>query len=332
MSGQPVKIGIMSFAHLHAMEYASALKSLDNVEFVGIADDDPARARKMARTFGVKAFETYEDLLESDADGIIVTSENVNHRRHVAYAAQHEKHVLCEKPLAPTMEDAEAIVEVCRRSRVQLMTAFPCRFHPAYKRLKAAADAGAFGKVLAIKGTNQGTYPGGWFGDASLSGGGAVIDHTVHLADLMRDLIGAEAATVYAETSSRILGMDVEDTGVVSLEFTNGTIASIDCSWSRPRKSYPTWGNLNMDVTGSEGFARMTMFGQKIDYYSEKAGKLVYEYWGDNVGLALVESFVRCIATGDPVPVDGNDGLKATEIALAAYRSVKSGEVVNLLE
>lgn len=332
MPGKPVKIGIMSFVHLHAMEYASALKSLENVDFVGIADDEPARARKMARTFGVKAFETYEDLLESDVDGIVVTSENANHRRHVAYAAQHEKHILCEKPLATTLEDAEAIVEVCRRSRVQLMTAFPCRFHPAFKRLQNAVQSGGLGRLLAIKGTNQGTYPGGWFGDAGLSGGGAVIDHTVHLADLMRHLTGAEAATVYAETGNRILGMDVEDTGIVTVEFTNGTIASIDCSWSRPRKSYPTWGNLNMDVTGSDGFARMVMFGQKIDFYSEKAGKLVYEYWGDNVGLALVESFARCIAEDVPVPVDGNDGLKATQIALAAYKSAKSGEVVNLME
>jgi UDP-N-acetylglucosamine 3-dehydrogenase len=332
MSGNPVKIGIMSFAHVHAMAYATSLKKLENVEFVGIADDDPARAKQMAKVFGVRAFKTYDEMLASDVRGIVVTSENANHRKHVVTAAQNEKHVLCEKPLATTMEDAEAIVEVCRRSKVQLMIAFPCRYHPAFTRLKRQIDAGELGKILGVKGTNQGQCPGSWFTDAKLAGGGAVIDHTVHLADLMRYMTGAEAATVYAEMSNKLLCGDTEDNGLVTVEFTNGMFATIDCSWSRPKKSYPTWGNLNMDVTGTDGTARLTMFAQKIDLYSEKAGKLVYEYWGDDIGTMMVDAFAQAIAEDKPVPINGNDGLKATEIALAAYKSAKTGEAVNLLE
>ncbi len=156
-----------------------------------------------------------------------------------------------------------------------------------------------------------------------------MIDHTVHLADLMRFVTGAEAATVYAETGSKLLGGETEDSGVLTVEFTNGTFATIDCSWSRPKKSYPTWGNLNMDVTGMNGTARLTMFAQKIDLYSEKLGKLVYEYWGDDVGTVLIDSFARSIAEDKPVTITGNDGLKATEIA-SQPTNREDGEAINL--
>ena len=163
------------------------------------------------------------------------------------------------------------------------------------------------------------------------AGGGAIIDHTVHLIDLIRALTGAEPAKIYAEISNRMFGQDYDDSGVITVDFTNKMFVSIDSSWSRP-KSYPFWGNVNMDLTGTEGIAHMEMFGQKIDYYSDKAGKHLYEYWGDNADLALVGSFVRSIANDKPVEISGVDGLKAVEVALAAYRSAETGEVVDLME
>lgn len=328
--GKLIKIGIMSFAHMHAHGYAACLKKLPNVQFVGIADDDESRAKQMAKQYGVRAFDSYEEMLASDIDAVIVTSENANHRRHVVLAAQSEKHVLCEKPLATTKQDAEAIVEVVRRSKIKFMMAFPCRFHPAFKRLYETVESGALGKLLAMKGTNQGQCPGGWFTDTKLAGGGAVIDHTVHLVDLMRVLTKAEPARVYAEVDNRLFGGDFDDTGVITIDFTNNVFASIDSSWSRP-KSYPFWGNVNLEVIGTDGVAKMEMFAQKIDIYSDKTGRHTYEYWGDDVNLALIDSFARSIAEGKPVEITGEDGIKALEVALAAYESAKSREAVDLL-
>ncbi len=325
-----VKIGIMSFAHMHAGGYANCLKTLPGIEFVGVADDDALRAKEMGKLYGVKAFASYDDMLASDIDAVIVTSENANHRRHVVTAAQAEKHVMCEKPLSTTKQDAEAIVEVCKRSGVKLMTAFPCRYHPAFKRLKEAVFGGELGKLLAIKGTNQGMCPGGWFTDKKLSGGGAVIDHTVHLADLMRVLTGAEPARVYAEIDNRMFGQDFDDTGIISVDFTNNVFATIDCSWSRP-KSYPTWGNVNMEVTGTAGTATMEMFAQKIDVFSDKTGRHSYAYWGDNADAGMVAAFARAVSGESEVEVTGEDGLKALEIALRAYDSAKQKETIDLL-
>ena len=324
-----VKIGMMSFAHMHAHSYAGCLSQLDDVEFVGIADDEPSRAKKMAKDFHVKAFDTYEGLLATDVQGIIVCSENINHRRHVVVAAQHGKHVMCEKPLATTREDADAMVEVCRRAGVKLQTAFPCRFHPAFMELKRTVDSGALGKILAVKGTNQGQCPFGWFVDKKLSGGGAVIDHTVHVADLLRCMSGAEPVRVYAEIGNRMFGKEFDDTGVLTIDFSNGMFATLDSSWSRP-KSFATWGNVKMDVTGDAGVASMDMFGQKVDAFYDKSMSYRYEYFGDNIDLGLVASFARSIADDTPPEVTGEDGAKALAVALAAYESARTGKPVEL--
>lgn len=326
---KPVKLGMISFAHMHAYSYAAAIKELPDVEFVGIADDDAARATKVAKTLGVKAFPTYEDLLSTDVQGIVVCSENVHHRRHVVVAAQHGKHAMCEKPLATTKEDAEAMIEVCRRANVKLMTAFPCRYHPAFVRLRQAVKGGELGKVLAIRGTNQGQCPFGWFVDKKLAGGGAVIDHTVHVTDLIRYLTGAEPVKVYAEIDNRMFGKDFDDTGVLTIDFSDGTFATLDASWSRP-KSFPFWGNVTMEVTGTEGVASMDMFAQKIDVFLDKSMAHTYDYWGDNIDLALVASFAQAVGEDAPVAVTGDDGARALAVALAAYESAKTGKPVEL--
>lgn len=329
MASNTAKIGIMSFAHMHAASYAACLKKLPEVEFVGIADEEHDRAKRMARQLGVKAFPTYDDLLATDIDGIIVCSENANHRRHVALAAQAEKHVMCEKPLSINKEDADAIVEVCRRSGIKLMTAFPCRFHPAFEGMKSSLESGELGRPLGIKATNQGKCPGGWFIDTKLSGGGSVMDHTVHVIDLMRCMLRAEPVRVYAEIDNRMFGGDYDDTGVVSVDFSNGVFATIDCSWSRP-KSAPFWGNVKLYVAGTKGCADMDMFAQKIDLISNKAGRMTYEYWGDDVDTAMVRSFAECIINDTKPVVTGEDGAKAVEVVAAAYESAKTGAPVDL--
>lgn len=326
---KPVKIGMMSFAHMHAHSYAACLKQLPGVEFVGIADDDASRAKKAAQQFGVKAFANYEALLSADIQGIIVCSENLNHRKHVVVAAQHGRHIMCEKPLATTLEDAQAMIEVCRRANVKLQTAFPCRFHPAFLRLKKAVKAGELGKLLAIKGTNQGQCPFSWFVDKHLSGGGAVIDHTVHVIDLIRCLTGAEPVKVYAEIDNRMFGKDFEDTGLLTIDFSNGMFATLDASWTRP-KNYATWGNVKMEVVGVDGSATMDMFAQKIDAFYDKPASFRYEYWGDNIDLGLVASFAQSIGDDRPVEITGDDGAKALAVALAAYESAKTGKPVEL--
>lgn len=324
-----MKIGIISFAHMHAYSYAQALKRIEGVELAGIADDDNQRGEKFASEFGANYYSDYRTLFEQDLQGVIVTSENVKHKEHVLAAAAAGKHVLCEKPIAISVQDAKDMIEACTRNGVMLQTAFPVRFNTSVIRAKQIVDSGSLGRILAMRGTNRGTNPGGWFIDRSMSGGGAVIDHTVHVADIMRWFTGAEAVDVYAEIDNLISETPIDDSGILTITFNNGIFATLDCSWNRNR-TYPTWGDVTLEIIGTDGTLSFDAFNQKINVYSDERG-FTYDYWGDDMDTGLVTDFVNGIREGRTVAsVTGEDGMRAVEIALGAYASASRREPVKL--
>lgn len=328
---RPVRIGMMSFAHMHAASYADCVNRLPGAELAGIADDDSTRALEMADRFGTRCFKSYDELLAQDIDGVIVCPENIHHKALTVMAAQAGKHVMCEKPLAISMADGNAMIAACKDNGVKLQTAFPCRFSPEMAAARRAIQAGRIGKIIAINGTNHGKCPCGWFTDLSISGGGAVIDHTVHVVDLMRWTMESEVTEVYAEISNLMLHKNFDDTGILSMAFDNGVFATLDSSWSRP-PSFPTWGDVTMTVVGTEGTIRLDLFAQAINRYSDSTMSASWEYFGGNVDLGLVRSFIESIAQDLPAPITGEDGLAAAAVALAAYESAVKGSPVKLAE
>ena len=258
VADRPIRLGILSLAHHHADGYLAIVGRLPEVDLVGLWDEDGPRGRAAAAAHGSRAFATEADLLGAGLDGVIVCSVTSEHRRLAELAAGAGVHVLCEKPLATRVEDAQAIVAACAAANVRLMTAFPMRFSPLLRALQASVRAGAIGRLVCLEGVNTGEMPDihrAWFVDPVLAGGGALMDHVVHLADLYRWILGDEVVEVYA-VANRILQdghAGVETGGLVSLRFADGVIATIDCSWSKPR-SYPTWGGLALEVVGTEGW------------------------------------------------------------------------------
>jgi len=317
-----IKVGIISLAHGHGFSYANALNEIENASLVGIADESRERGQKAAERFQTKYFQAYEELLQQDIDAVVITSENAKHHKHVLAAAQAKKHILCEKPLSTSVEDAWEMIEACKKNNVKLQTAFPVRYNPSIARAKKALDEGQIGRILAIKGTNRGWNPGGWFIDKTLSGGGAVIDHTVHLLDIMRWFMGVEVQEVYAEQGELFSNCGIDDAGIVTLEFTNGVFATIDCSWSR-NKSYPKGGDITLEVVGTDGIISIDTNEQHIQIFSEKMGA-VKSFWGDSMDYGLVKDFINNIVEDKQPSISGYDGLKAVEVALAAYQSSKN--------
>lgn len=318
-----LRVGIVSFAHVHATSLATTLGTLEQVEFTGIHDDDEKRGRAAASTHGTKWHSTLEALLGA-SEAIVIASTNVDHRRYTEAAAKARVHVLCEKPLATTIADARAMIDACRSAGVQLGTAFPVRGSPAVMALREAIASGALGRIRAVRATNPGQYPGSWFGDKGLAGGGAVMDHTVHAADAIRWLLGVEFTRVQAELGSFIYGLEVEDCGVLTCDLAGGAFASIDCSWSRPQ-TYPTWGGVTLHVVGEKATVDIDVFRQALTHYDDTAGRTRLLGWGDDLTARMVADFVDAILAGRPVPIDGEDGLRALEVAIAAYGSAKLG-------
>lgn len=323
-----VKVGFLSLAHMHAYSYAQALNSLPNAKLVGVYDPDHKRGKQGAAQMDTSFFSEPEELLQQ-VDAVIVCSENSRHREFAELAAKHGCHVLCEKPIATSLEDAEAMIETCRKANVKLQIAFPVRFSAPVVQLKSMLEQGAIGEVLAIRGTNQGQMPGGWFIDPELAGGGAVLDHTVHVVDLIRWFLQREFVSVYAEADSMIWDIPIDDCGMLSMELEGGIFVTQDPSWSRP-KTNPTWGNVTLEVVGTEGVIYLDAFAENFLVYDDKENKISQHSFGPDMDLGLIKDFIEMIEEDREPSITGFDGLKALEVALAAYESAKIKQPIQL--
>lgn len=329
-----MRIGILSFAHLHAEAYIGHLRAIPGVEVIGLADEDTARGQHFAGLFDARLYPSYEALLADRPDGVLICSENANHRPLVELAALAGVHVLSEKPLAVSLAEAQAMIEACRAAKISLMTAFPMRFSAPLLEVKARLDSGELGQVYGCNTTNQGQMPRqhrAWFVDKRLAGGGAVMDHVVHLADVLRWTLQSEVVEVYAQTN-HILHADtveVETGGLLMLTLANGAFASIDCSWSRPF-NWPTWGGLTMELISERGLTVIDAFSQNLELYNHKRSLHAWMYWGSDANQAMVAEFVAAVREQRPPKVTGEDGYRALEVALAAYVSAEQGQPVRL--
>lgn len=321
------KVGIISFAHMHAFDYANAIESLEDVQLVSIYDDNIKRGQEAAQKYKSSFYSNINDFLNSDIDAVIVTSENSAHMEHVLLSAKAKKDILCEKPIATNLEDAQTMIDVCKDEGVKLQIAYPVRFCDAIKEGKELVDN--LGDLLFIKTTNRGRNPGGWFIEKELSGGGAVLDHTVHMVDVVRWYTGLEITEVSAQIDTMFSKEDIDDAGILDLKFENGLVMSHDCSWSKNQK-YPTWGDVTIELYGSKGSLEIDAFKDYFISYDDE-GSAVAEYFsGNDMNLELIEDFIRATEGKQEVGITGYDGLKSLEAALAAYESMEHNKTIKL--
>lgn len=332
-----LKVAVLSFAHPHALDYVRILSQRSDVELLtsdpdGARSTDPApRGAELAALLGVEYAAGYTDALAWRPDAVIVTSENARHRELVEAAAAAGAHVLCEKPLATTVRDGIAMLDAARSAGVMLMTAYPVRFAPSFQDARQGIRAGLVGDVLAIRATNNGKLPiaqRGWFVDPELAGGGALVDHVVHCADLIDDLLGESPLTVRA-ASNRILHADagVETGGLVTARYPSGVIATIDCSWSYP-ESANRWGGLTLEVIGTAGTVTVAPFDEHVDGFDEQGA--VWEAVHDDLDAAMIDEFLSAVRVGREPLTDGMAGLRTLRVVAAAQLSALSGEVVSV--
>jgi predicted dehydrogenase len=328
---------LLGCEHLpHAQSYVGALGRSSIGRLVGVYDESPGLGGPLA--------EQADAVFESDPERLltrcrptaaVVCSSTDRHRRLVELASSMGVHVLCEKPLGPNVEDAEAMVAACRRDGVQLHTAFVSRFYPVLQQLRDLIVRGELGHVRGMVGGNRGVpplpprYPA-WITQASAAGGGALIDHSVHVVDAMRFVSGLEATEVLAETGSLFWGIDVEDSALVSVVFEGGVAAHVDPSWS-VTSANPWQYDFYLRLLGSEGSVSIATTRESIEV-SGALGERTYASvsFEPDVDQAMVEAFLQSVLQGrvlDPCAT-GEDGLRAVEVACAAYASVGTGEFV----
>jgi predicted dehydrogenase len=318
-----VRVAMLSFAHGHAYGYAGVLTRMPGVELVVIADDNAERGKDAAERFGTTWVADYHEAVSrDDVDAVVICSENVYHKSMTIAAAEAGKHVLCEKPLATTVEDAQAMIDACNRNNVKLQTAFPVRFNSSIVALRQAVRSGTIGETLTILARNPGTCPGDWFVDPELSGGGAVIDHTVHVVDVLRWIYDAEFTEVYAEIDTRMHDIKGDDTGLLMLKMDNGVTVSLDTSWTRP-PNWPIWGGVTIDVIGESGVLFANAYNNNYEIAEDRTPSFAWKSVEVSGDPEMVGAFIDAVRNDTEPVVTGMDGLRAVQVALCAYESAE---------
>jgi predicted dehydrogenase len=344
-----VRIGIVGLHnHYHAYPMADYLaRGIPGARLVAVADE----RKELARTFGERYcggdFTTdYDALLaRSDIDAVIVTSYTSAHADHVEAAAAAGKHVLLDKPIATTAEDAARIVAAGKR--VTVMMAYLLRFLPVYQRVYEAVQQGSVGELVSafysirVPATFITDSPGsderGWYADPVRGGGGGFLDHGVHFTDFMRWFFGCDATSAVGRMASltyRDLG--VEDYGIATYTMESGAIVTVESTWHAADWYGPLASPDRCTLTGTEGeielhyqrSPQVEIAGRVAPYDGRVHLDLVGEERYEVCYRNNIVAFLDAIRGDGPATPDALDGAKALEMVLAAYQSDREGRTV----
>jgi predicted dehydrogenase len=344
MSEQRIGIGFLGVDHLlHAGSYAAALGRTGGVDLVGIYDEDPGLGRAFAQAHGIPDCYTSpaELLARGDLHAVVVCSPTDTHASLVTAAARYGKHVLCEKPISTALADGQAMVDACAAAGIQFHVAYTSRFYPVLQEAKRLIAARRLGEVVGIRGGNRGCPPlpsygehPGWLLEPGRAGGGALIDHSVHVTDAVRYLLEDEIESVFAETGTLLHpALPVEDCALLLLKLRGGAVVSVDPSWSIPANN-PYHYDLYLHILGTLGTLSVDDTRQALRVVRDgAAGRgVVREPFGVDIDASLVRKFVQSVRQGQLLEpcASGLDGLRSLEIALAAYQSSQTGQPVML--
>lgn len=319
----PLRIAIISFEHMHAMSYAQSFPHLKGAVLCAIVEDDETRLAKIkdALAAGPTYYACWREMISTEnPDAVMICTANCRHAEIAIECAKKGIHILTEKPIATTIADGEAMIKAAAEADVRLMTAFPVRYAPEIRKTKEMIESGTFGSILGGVTSNHGSMPGGWFVQPELSGGGAVLDHTVHVIDVLRWILDDEVESVYAEYAKRLHDIPCEDCGQLSVKFKKGTIISLDTSWSRP-PAYSAWGDVKIELKGDKGNISLNCFPRAINLYENSTMSHTSSSPVAELDLLMVQEFVDCINEKREPLTSGLDGLRATEVALLAYQA-----------
>jgi predicted dehydrogenase len=342
----PVKVGIIGSqfeADIHAYSFAAIP---DVAEVVAVTSPTPGNAEKLAKKYDIpRIFTDYKKMLkEDDIEMVTIAAPNFLHAQMTIDIATAGKHVLCEKPLCMTLEEADLMIETCKKKGVLLLYAEELFFTPKYVRAKEMAEQGAFGKVYMVKQSEKHFGPhASWFWDVSKSGGGVFMDMGCHgIAFCYWFLNRPKIKNVYCQMATYVHGDKTkgEDNSVCIIEFANGAIGLVEDSWARR-------GGMEdrIEVYGEDGvtYADLHM-GNALPTYSEygygyaveKAPSTkgwswpVYEeLW--NYGFPQeMRHFARCVRGKEQPQATGEDGRVVQEALYAGYQSAGTGRKVEL--
>jgi predicted dehydrogenase len=275
-------------------------------------------------------------LKDGDVDALVVSTPNYLHAPQTIAALNAGVHVMVEKPMAMNAREAEQMCEAAAKSGATLMVAHCWRFDPDVLWLKAQSKK--LGKIIRTKGIGVHTHwgPSGWFTQKQFAGGGAMADMGIHALDTARFLLGdPQPVSVYAKIGTHYTDFDVDDTGVIIIEWDNGATSYIESGWWQPHADGP---EAATQLYGTKGFGQLFPTQLEIGNKKEQRIEVIEsgfefprkEHCPQSLYDAQLAYFIECIRRKKtPIP-GGLEGLTNMRVVDAAYKSSRSGKVVEI--
>lgn len=319
-------------------------QQIGNAKLVAVCDQISAKAEKIATEFKVPFFTDMHEMMRTvNIDVVVVLTESGSHAAHVVALAPYGKHIVVEKPMALTLDDADAMIDACHSAGIKLFIVKQNRFNVPVLKLREALNAGRFGKL--VLGTvrvrwcrpqayyDQDAWRGTWAMD-----GGVLTNQASHHVDLLEWIMG-DVTSVFAMSSTALVNIEAEDTAVVTLRFKNGALGIIEATTAVRPKDLE--GSLS--VLGEGGVVEVGGFAvNKMKVWSfsqtQPSDEVVMEQYSVNppnvYGFghqAYYEHVVDCVLNDSSHLVDGHQGRKSLALINAIYESIETGREVFLL-
>lgn len=333
-------IGCGSIAkHRHVLEYHAHT----SVEIVAVCDIVKERAEDLATKYQAQAYTNYEQLLdEVEVDAVSVCLPNYLHAPVSIAALDAGCHVLCEKPMATTYEEAQNMIIAAERNDKKLMIAHNQRFVNSHQRAKELITSGSLGKIYSFRTTFGHGGPEGWSADGKSSWFfnkeqafiGAMGDLGVHKADLIRYLLGEEFTEVSSMVTTNAKDYStVDDNAVCILKSQSGIIGTLSASWA-----YKSGEDNSTVIYGENGVLQLEddpNYSLIVNYkdgatVKYELGKIQSNDGGGQTTTHVIDHFIESIETGKEPAITGEEGLRSLNIILAALESSETGEHVTI--
>lgn len=336
-----IRLGLIGCGRI-SKNHFDAIGKVDGLSLQAVCDTDESRARAAGEQLGVPWFTQLNAMLEkSDVDAVTICTPSGLHSQHGVAAARAGKHVITEKPMAITLEQADALVQACDTAGVQLFVVKQNRLNPAIQLLKRAVEKGRFGRIFLANATVRWNRPQDYYDSASWRGtwefdGGAFMNQASHYVDLIQWLVGPVEG-VMAKTATQARRIEAEDSGVAVLRFRNGAIGVIEVNVL----TYPRNWEGSITIIGEKGSAKVGGTAvNKIEHWTfadyDDDDKMIESSATNPTSVYGFghEGYYRnvlAVLRGEAQPgTDGRAGRKSLELILGIYESAKLGREVPL--
>ena len=329
--------GILGAGDISDRAMGPAIKRAANAKLVAVYDCNVEQVKTFATKHEIeKTHNSLEKMLEDpEVDVLYIATPNSFHAQQTIQAAEAGKHVLCEKPLALTVRDAELMIEACNKNKVKLGVDFQNRYHPAHIEARRNIQSGVGGEITLAKaqcccGYFRGYYRicNGWRNDPRIAGAGALVNAGVHPIDLLRFLLGSEIEEVRALTDEEAPHRPVDDMVYIIIKFENDMYGVVIAGILVPRSDNDVVLYGNKAKITCKGTVGVRLEGEFLLESESLNTRMTFPTDDPMPALyaRVVEAFGKCIEENTEPEVSGYNGLEMVRITNAILESSRQGK------